>query len=98
MTQFTKEEELLFQERDALSRANQLTDIILDQAFTNNENMDNQNHVMINVGERNSTFASILDDSKKVMKSINWHQHKNTIVLACVCAFCIFFLIWYTFL
>ena len=93
-----KQMDLLWEERDAISRANDLADIIIEQAIDDNQDMDNQMNTMREVDNRNSKMKATLTDSNKISSRISWHQHKNTLVLACVCAACIFFLIWYKFL
>ena len=90
--------DLLWEERDAISRANDLADIIIEQAIDDNQDMDNQMNTMREVDNRNSKMKATLTDSNQISSRISWHQHKNTLVLACVCAACIFFLIWYKFL
>ncbi|ELP92013.1 hypothetical protein EIN_388070 [Entamoeba invadens IP1] len=95
---FTKEQELLWEEKDALNRSHALADILIDQAFEDNASMDRQTSSMNRVNDRMSQYKGSLLDSDRITKCISWHQCKNTIVLALVCALCVFFLIWYAFL
>ena len=94
----SKQNDLLWEERDALSRCSDLADILIEQAIDDNQNMDNQNRIMQGVDDKNSRIRGSLLDSNRISRSIGWYQHKNTLVLACVCACCIFFLIWWKFL
>ena len=75
--------DLLWEERDALSRAQDLADIIIEQAIDDNQNMDNQMRIMKGVDDKNSRMKSTLTDANRISNRIAWHQHKNTLVLAC---------------
>ena len=98
MSGMSKQQELLWEERDAISRADALTDILIEQAFDDNESMDKQKRMMDNVNDKNSKIKGSLTESNRISRNISWYQHKNTLVLSCVCASCIFFILWYSFL
>ena len=94
----TKQNELLWEERDSINRSNDLADIIIGQAIEDNENIEQQNKTMKTVNERNSILTALFNDSSRISRGISWHQNKNTIILSFVCACCIFFILWYSFL
>ncbi|KAL7712984.1 t-SNARE coiled-coil-like proteiny domain-containing protein [Entamoeba marina] len=88
---FSREQELLWEERDHINRSSALADILIDQAFEDNESIDRQRATLAEVNNRGSIYRGTLLDSDRITKCISWHQCKNTIVLAIVIAFCIFF-------